>query len=148
MNGESIRELLCAPLSEGQAVLELVVRQRILPETDLYSRKRRLRHMFFVRAGDRIVKFEVRARVSLLPARISVTEIQELAAEAVREDIEDTVRERIGKQMAETDPEFGPLMEQTVENYLTDARFEERVADIVQRLLDTYTRDGVIIENR
>lgn len=43
LNGELVLELLAG----GQAVLELTARQRILEETALYSRKRRLRHTFF-----------------------------------------------------------------------------------------------------
>ncbi len=146
MNGKPVLELLCAPLPEGQAVLELRLRQRILSEKDLYRRKRRLRHTFFVRAGDRIAKFEVAARVWLLPARISVAEVQKIAVESVREEIEASAREVVREQVAETDPSFPARVEKTVAHCLGDGRFEERVARVAQRLIDTYGRDGVVIE--
>lgn len=140
---ETVLDLLCAPLPEGQAVLELSLRQRILPEAALYNSERQLQHTFLVRAGDRIAKFEVAARVTLAPARISMQEIRQFATESVHETIIEEAREVLRKQVAEVD---SAMLKMAVEKCLADGCFEERVGRIVQQLVDTYTRDGVVIE--
>lgn len=63
-----IHEMLCVPAAGGQALVELHLKQRFLPGDPVpYSRKRRVRHTFIVRDGDCDIKFEVSARVSVVP---------------------------------------------------------------------------------
>lgn len=147
VNGESVLELLCAPLPEGQAVLELHLRQRILEETELYGRRRRIRHTFFVRAGDRIAKFQVTGRVSLLPMRISIPEIQELVTEAIDEEIAEVARAlTIERGVLETDPDFAEAYCQMVREGQAAPNYQARIAHHTQRFIRNFTRDGVVIE--
>ena len=61
-----INEMLCVPLADGQAVLEMHLKQRFLPNDPVpYSRKRRMKHTFVVRDERHMVVFEVAARVSV-----------------------------------------------------------------------------------
>jgi len=144
---EPVLDILCAPLENGQAVLEVALKQRNLEETSLYSRKRRLRHTFFVRTKDRIVKFEVIGRVSLLPTRISVAEIQELVAEAIEEEITEAARElTIESGVLETDPDFAEAHRRMVQEGRKAPNYEARVAYHTQRLMAEFTRSGVVIE--
>jgi len=60
-----IHEMLCAPAAGGQAVVEMHLTQRFLAGDPVpYSRKRRVRHTFVVRARDQDITFEVSAWVS------------------------------------------------------------------------------------
>ena len=70
MRTKLVSEMLCLPLpSGGRALVEIHLQQRILADDPvLYSRKRRVQHTFFVRDRDQIIKFEVSARASVVPA--------------------------------------------------------------------------------
>ena len=61
-----ISEMLCVPVAGGQALVEMHLQQRFLPDDRVpYSRKRRVRHTFVVRDREQIVTFEVMARASV-----------------------------------------------------------------------------------
>ena len=64
-----ISEMLCVPLPlGGQALVELHLKHRILPDDSVpYSRKRRVKHTFIVRDQGQDIKFEVFARRSVVP---------------------------------------------------------------------------------
>jgi len=117
-----ISEMLCVPSAAGQALLEMHLKQRILADDPMfYSRERWVKHTFFVRAADRIVKFEVLARVAVLPAQVSLIDLREIAQE-------------------EIEPHKHPAGEGIVE---TDPGYQKLVCEVARRIGARFARDGV-----
>ena len=126
MNAPLISEILCLPLATGgQALVEMHLKQRILLGDSVpYSRKRRVKHTFFVRGEDCVVKFEVFARASVLPARVSVAKLREIAQREIAR-----LKHLAAEELVETDP-----------------RYEKLLEEVAKRIAARFVRDGVMVE--
>lgn len=128
MKAPLISEILCLPLATGgQALVEIHLKQRILRGDSVpYTRKRRVRHTFFVRGGDRVVKFEVLARASVLPARVSAAKLRQIAQREIAR-----LKHLAAEAIVDTDP-----------------RYEKLVAEVAKLIAARFVREGIMVELR
>lgn len=119
-----ISEMLCVPLAGGQALVEMHLKPRFLAGDSVpFSRKRRVKHTFFFRNADRIVKVEVLGRLTVMPGRLSLAALREM----VREEIEGSI----------------PLFAEPIVG--ADPRYDTLVSDAAGRIAARLAQNGIEI---
>ena len=72
-----ISDMLCVPVADGQVLVEMHLKQRILTDDAVpYNSKRRAKHTFIVRDRGRDIKFEIAARVSVLQSNRKTSSVR------------------------------------------------------------------------
>ncbi len=71
--------MLAVPLIGGQAVLEMHLNGRFLAEETVPNRKKRVKHTFLMRDGEKIVEFTVVGRVKVRPAWVALAMVRRVA---------------------------------------------------------------------
>jgi hypothetical protein len=138
-------ETLNAPLRKGYAQVALHLESQVLPGTMPPNSKRRIRHTFYVRDHDRIVKFDVLTRAFLLPRQVSVADVEEMAREETESGIIEAAEEAAAEEVGVEHPQFEQVSVAIVQRMIAEPRYEELVQRVVRRLVTSFRRDGVVV---